>query len=661
MANIPDIIVPVALELDWPTADSIIADIREQHTRFGIRRFALAGPCGGWRSVGYPPREVFSSLAGLFVQIRDTLAPEGLEFGWWVTATLKSGHSKAFSPIVKADGSDHPFSNCPLDPEFRRIFASDVAFFAAKAHPAFILTEDDYSIAAASGCFCDRHVAEFSRRMGRQYTRSEIAGRLSRYTPDDPSFELEWRKLKRDSIVGLSEAVRRELDILTPEIPMGYAQAGGSDTDGDCTEAICRALAGPRHTPFCRFYGASYGGIDTKTIPEFLYHPVYDRQHIPEPFTYIHETDTFPQNRYFMAGAEIGAVLAAVCSQGFASSVMQTQQLIDDPNEEKTYGDAFAAEHARLATVCGIVSQCERAGVCIPYDPFWNTYDRTQSTWNPQWTPTVSRFGIPYVTTDAPIAFWDERQAAHASDAEVKDRLSRAVFLDGDAALALCRRGYGPYLGVEVTEADASAGGVQWDLGAREVIREGFGGKGRNMPSAHMYSPPGNGILRVMRVTGEKTEVVTDAYTFRHEHVCPAMTRFENSLGGRVAVMGMTLDRNRSQALFNYRRRRLIHELMLWMGGAPCFARDADLVYVIENRAKDPMPGTLLGMLTLTNLCADPRGEVRLYLEEGLRSREYLTVAPDGSLQPAETRAEADGIVLKAPLPYLAPLYLVVR
>jgi hypothetical protein len=42
------------------------------------------------------------------------------------------------------------------------------------------------------------------------------------------------------------------------------------------------------------------------------------------------------------------------------------------------------------------------------------------------------------------------------------------------------------------------------------------------------------------------------------------MTRFENELSGRVVVMGMTVKGNLSQSLFNYRRKRLFEEMLLW-------------------------------------------------------------------------------------------------
>ena len=66
----PDIIIPISLDLDWPDPDAVIQEILEQFENFGFTRFALACPCGGWRSIGYPPTEFFVERAEMFTEER---------------------------------------------------------------------------------------------------------------------------------------------------------------------------------------------------------------------------------------------------------------------------------------------------------------------------------------------------------------------------------------------------------------------------------------------------------------------------------------------------------------------------------------------------------------------------------------------------------------
>ena len=654
-----DIIIPISLEEDWPTKESVVGDIRALHRQYGFDRFALFCPGKGWRSAGYPPAAVFREQAELFRDIRDELAPEGITCGWWITLTVKSGVSDDFVRMTRADGSLTPFASCPLDPAFRRRIAGNMALFARIAHPAFIFTEDDYSVMAAAGregCFCRYHLAEFARRTGKTYTREELVGIFGEKTEESYALLRQWRDLIRDSLVGLSQAIREAVDEADPGIPIGYMQAGCADAEGDCTEAVSRALAGPRHTPFSRICGTFYNGTNVKRLPAVLYHPLHSRQHIGGDFHFLHESDTFPHTRFYTSGAHMRAMMSAVYAFGFEGSTFQVQQILDNGSEETAYARMFAAERARLTEIAHIASQCAVKGAELDFDPFWNT---EEGVGRPLWTDCVARFGIPYTTLDSEAAFWDGTRARHASDAEVMSRLSRGLFLDGSAAKALCERGYGKYLGVEIGP-DAASGYRVYDLGAREVIRDAFvpAGMGRDMPAAHMFAAS-NGVLLEVRPADPACEVISDAVSFRKERLCAAMTRFENALGGRVTVMGMTLENNLSQSLFNYRRQRLLQDQLIWCADRYVFVREAPDVFTIQNEAKDPAASGFLGMVTLISLCEDPLDEVRLHLPpHWQRAKAFRALDRQGEWQNVACGRDSADLIVRQPLRFLEPLCL---
>ena len=109
-----DIIVPVALETDWGSRETIVESILEQNKLFGFTKFALAMPGKGWRSVSYPPEEYFLEKAKLFLAVKKAL-PEHIRCGWWHTLVLKSGPTPGFTRVVRQDGTEAPFSTCPLE------------------------------------------------------------------------------------------------------------------------------------------------------------------------------------------------------------------------------------------------------------------------------------------------------------------------------------------------------------------------------------------------------------------------------------------------------------------------------------------------------------------------------------------------------------------
>lgn len=655
-----EIFIPVALDLDWPTADSVIECIKEQNERYGFENFFLACPGGGWRSKGHPEMADFDRMADLFNEVKRGLADTGVTLGWWNTLTVKSGMHESFTRIVESDGKTHPFASCPLCESFKVRFAEDIAYFAAKTKPASIIFEDDYSIGTAAGpfgCLCDAHIAEFSRREGRAYTREELVLEFEKRDEESLALQKRYSALMRDTMVALSEAVRREVDKESPEIPIGVMQSGGSDFDGDSVEAIARALAGENHTPFSRLYGAYYGGGDLKGIPKKAYHSIYSKEHIGENFKFISEADTFPHTRFFASARQMKAFMGISYSSGFAGSTFQTQQLLDDPNEESAYGKMFSCERERFASLAEKASRCERFGVSLPYDPFYNTVDGGMKDSEPHWCRTLDLFGIPYTTNKAKVTFLDERLAKYLPDSEIKEYLSGGLFLDGGAARELYNRGFGKYIGVSVGE-NIAKGYLGYDLGAREVIKPPFDGfsRGKNMPIAHMYAPKGNGKLLELTVTDSKTEVISEAYTFDRNFISAAMTRFENSLGGRVVVMGMTVKGNMSQSLFNYRRMRLIEELIKWCGGDVPIVRGEPNVHLIFNRASEGEDFTHL--LTAINLGDDALDSISVYLPEDMRKKRIFHLAEDGEWKETDYVITGDTAEIKLKADTCEPIYL---
>ena len=654
-----DIIVPISLGADWNSKEQTIQNIEELHNKYGYDTFMLSCPEGGWRSVGYPPRAYYQARAELVRDIRLAVELKGITCGWWNMLTVKSGRTEGFTPMVRADGSETPFATCPLDPAFQKRLSSDMALVARVAHPAFMMTEDDFSIQAAAGrygCFCQRHLDEFARRTGTYRTREELTALFDQKTGESYALLRRWRELMKDSLVELAKAIRRAVDEEAPDIPIGYMQAGSADAEGDVTEAVSRALAGPRHMPFSRICGTFYFGVHAREIPAVLFHSLYSRQHIPGDFHFLYEEDTYPRNRFYTAGAHVRAMMGIVTSFGYEGAVYHVQQRLDDANEEPAYARVYAAERQRYAEVARIAAMCQVQGVNLPYDPFWNNQEGGGA---PEWLQCVSRFGIPYTSLASRVAFWDGTRALRASDEEVMRQLAMGLFLDGKAAKILCDRGYGEYLGVRIGE-NLAPGPQVYDLNEVEAVCPQFvpEGRGRTMPSAHMYAAA-NGTLYGVWPADPACEVLSEGYTFRMERLGPAMTRFENRLGGRVVVMGLTVGKNPSQSLYNYRRQRLIQQMLAWCGDEYVFVREAPDVFPVMNEPREPDACGFTGMLTLVSLCEDELPELTLHLPPRWQSaRTFKWLDSRGRWKPLRCDREGSDLLVKKRLGYLTPLYI---
>jgi hypothetical protein len=140
------------------------------------------------------------------------------------------------------------------------------------------------------------------------------------------------------------------------------------------------------------------------------------------------------------------------------------------------------------------------------------------------------------------------------------------------------------------------------------------------------------------------------------------MVRFTNRLGGKIVIMGMTLKGNRSQSLFNYRRQRIVQEMLKWCDDRYVYVKDAPNVYTIMNEKKADAQDDLIGMLTLTNLGDDPINTVSLHLPKKWQTfSQCLWLNEDGAWIPANTRVEGDSISIQTELCSCQPLYLLFK
>ncbi|MFA6929784.1 MAG: hypothetical protein WCT05_05610 [Lentisphaeria bacterium] len=653
-----DIIIPVGLE-DEPDMGKLIQNIIELHKKTGFAKFALSDPSKGWRSVGYPPKEHFLQIAEKIIAYKQALGPYGIECAWWHTLTLKSGPTP-WRRIINIDGTPARFSSCPLDPDFRERFASDVALVAAKASPYMIIFEDDFGINCHNGlaCFCDLHLAEFARRTGIPYSRQELQEKFAGQDEESISLRRRWAELCKDSLVGLAAHIREKVDLLTPGIPMGSMQPGCADLDGDSTQAVAAAFAGKKHRPFVRLYGSSYGSDDAPSLPETMFHALYGKQHLPENFIIYHESDTYPHNRFCMSAGKLKSLMASAYSFAFDGSTFQARQHLDDPNEEKGYYEMFVNERKRFQAIQTIAKNCAVSGCGLFYDPFRGSFCKGA---HPGWLRTLAHFGIPYTTNEAQVNFLSGTQPDALSNEKIKELLCKGLILDGEAAQVLCERGFSEDLGVMVAPPVEDANKLR-DLEGREMIREPFvsGNHGRRMTWNSTYSPYGNGVLFQICPLAPACKTITDLLNFREENLGSGMTRFVNRYGGRVVVMAMTTSGNLSSSLFNYRRQRLLQKLILWAGADDIvFVKERAKTFCILNQPLPQYQDRFRGVLTLINLCSDSFDSVELFLPEKWRKKNFVKyLDSEGNWEKADFQATPDGIEVFRPTPLFDPLYL---
>ncbi len=554
----------------------MIADLIQLRKLYGFRRFLITGPSKEFRYTGFPDKQVFRDLGELVLHVKNRLTSYDIKIGWWCTTTIRIGKG-SFQSIVRADGSIANEACCPLDLDFRKVFSDYIGTVVEIARPFWINFEDDYHL--SGGCYCPLHLEEFRKRQNRSYSREELLTAIEDKTPEAERLRQAWDELKRDSLAGLAASVRFKVDQIAPETRLCLCQSGGSERDGNFTEAVTLAFAGTTR-PAVRVHGTSYFSDGALDLPQTVFNALYQRQHLPLNFEIIHESDTFPHTRFFMSASKLKSLMMAAFAYGLDDSLFYATQYLENPLEEKGYLDMFLRESVRFSALKAAVKDGSIEGCEIFRKP--NT--------SSNWVYVMGRFGIPYTSVEADVKLVSGNIIESMSDQEIVHLLKGSIFLDGHAAYLLCRRGFSKMIGAELTFRE------------KTVLPPFFEGirnpeQYQNINNRLMYNylwafnqKNPEAFYQIRPLTG--AEVITDFIDSKNKPSSAGMTRFENELDGRIAIMAFNLSDEyvctRSISIFNYSKKEIIRQIIEWLDKKPLpvFVKQIPNTFCIFSRSK---------------------------------------------------------------------------
>ncbi|HHN47467.1 MAG TPA: hypothetical protein ENN08_00780 [Bacteroidales bacterium] len=632
----------------------------EIYRKYGLRRFLLTAPMEEIRLGGFPSPQVYREIGELVLEVKKHLAPHNIEAGWWCAPSLRSGFNESFQYITDLDGTVSDKSPCPLCPDFSEVFSTNVATVVEIARPFMVQFEDDYELSwqppsVRFGCFCPYHLEEFAKRQNRNYSREELMEIFRQVTPESMRLRRAWAELSCDSLVKLALLIRKKIDAIASETRISLCQSGMADFDGDFTEALTQAFAGKTRQAV-RLYGTSYSSDDAISLPENIFHALYSRQHLPEKFECFHESDTYPHTRFFMSAAKIRSLMTAAFAYGFDDSLFYATQYLDSPTEEKGYLKMFRDEVKRFSTLKEAVKDCPVSGCEIIYRPFGHVVNAYKGG-NPgipqnEWVRVAGRFGIPYTAASGDVKLISGKIAATLEEKEIREMLGGGLFLDGEAAYILYKKGWGELLGAEVApgkEADFCYEGVRNPDDYQNM-------EGKLMYNL-IFAPAGSeggSFYELKTHPGSKT--ITDFLDPQEQPVIPGMIRFENRLGGRVAIMAFKLGGNRSSALFSYKKKEIVRQTIEWLGNKPLpvFVKDIPNVFCIFNRSLSGGHA----VATVISLNSDTFDSFSLDVASEWLGAKIEILEKDGQWKSANAEFENRSVTVKKGLSLMSPVIL---
>ncbi len=616
--------------------------IRILKERYGFRRFLLTGPSKEYRYIGFPDASVFTGLGKQILHVKEALASLDVEIGWWCATTIRIGKG-SFQSIVRADGSIAEEACCPLDPQYSSTFSNYIASVVEIARPFWINFEDDFHL--NGGCYCERHLDLLAKRVGRHYTREQLLAAQNEKTSESEKLVRAWGEVCRDSLAGLAAAVRRKVDQIAPETRLCLCESGSSERDGNFTEAVTRAFAGSTR-PVVRVHGSSYFSDHSLDIAKTLFNPLFKRQHLPQDFELIHESDTFPHTRFFMSATKLKTLLTGVLAYGLDDSLFYATQYLENPLEEKAYCEMFHKMHRRFDTLKKEVQGGKVTGCEIIQKPAVHS----------DWVKITGRMGIPHTSANGKVKLLSGNVAAAMSDEEIRSLLKGSLFLDGHAAYILSERGYSQAIGIKVTPRRQTRippfyEGIRhperYDLRNRLMYNYvwAFGNKEK---SFYFMQPLVN------------TEVLTDFMGSDKQPVAAGMTRFINEWGGRIAAMAFSVEdpyvNGRAADIFNYSKQTLLQQVLSWLdqNALPVCISNVPNTFCIFTQSESEQ----YGLATITGLSADTFNTFTLNLSPEWRQSSFALLEDNGTWKPVDGQRHSNTVEFRLPLAIMDPIVI---
>ncbi len=423
-------------------AEDIAADLRWLASETVVDAAALNASL---QPRGDPPDDRAAGYVRLFRQLRDAVGPEGPPLGVLLQSTMGHGSEPSnpapFGRIVTSWGESR-YIFCPLDDAFLAFLKTQVGALAAE-RPAFFLLDDDTRLRThRDACYCSLHLAEFSRRTGREWRDRET---LHAALAAEPDLAAAWEKLRLDTVARLARVVREAFDAVDSSIPGAFCCCEGDVGDALPLERI---LAAPGQRPVVRLNNGRYLHDGNRDLPAHLLRTEGQRLALPPDADarLLDEPDIYPHNRYSVSAANfhLHVALGLLSGCGGAKLWLSRTQ-VWEPASGNAYRRILARNKGFYEELLKLTPIWD--GLSIPLTPPAIGAGPATPPEGLDWgTSLLGRMGIPY-------AYVRQEEAEGPSPAELAALFPEPLPKPGDTTAAPFKAWFNETRKHEVAEA----------------------------------------------------------------------------------------------------------------------------------------------------------------------------------------------------------------
>lgn len=499
--------------------------------------------------------ELFESRVKLFAQRIAAAKARGYRSGYNILCIM--GHHnenlpnsivepETYTQVTDINGNTSQGSLCPNDPDLIQQMLWRFQLML-DADPDYIWLDDDIRLAGHMPvnltCFCENCLARFEKETGRKWTREEIRAAADQGSlAEKLEFRKKWLQHNRDTIHDLFAAISNYVHERNPKLPLGF-MTGDRFWEGYDFDRWADTLSGKTNAPVMWRPGGGYyedsstGGLVDKS------HAIGRQVSVlPDHVRSIQsEIENFPYQRLKKAANIVALEAAEHIAAGCTGAAFNVLGQYDEPLDE--FEPLVARLHQVRPFLDLMVKNLGRAklpGVSVNWnkDSFAALSLEGGSWFNGGGLfPDDEMFdvGIPsaYDCKYAQVLVLTRTTAVALSDDEIRDILSRGVYMDVPALDLLNERGFGALTGFKTIRADSVD--RMTEFLPHPLNGEYAGRRCDNRQSFIWWMYPAY-LLEKTDPQAQSLARLLD-YSFEPVHDC-CLGVFENKLGGRICVQG---------------------------------------------------------------------------------------------------------------------------
>jgi hypothetical protein len=511
---------------------------------------------------------------------------------WTTTVHCARGRKIAkefdFRLMVGETGVDNGITACPLCENWQQYLCDVFSAIAKELKPVAIWVEDDWRLhnhgdeMVFGGCFCDHHMAEFSKKVGQEVTREEMMKKVLAPGAEIHPWRKIWLDLWQETLLEPARKARDAVKAVSPDTALALMSSGPDvhSVEGRDWHALQEALgddpifmARPHLPPY----------TETRALDTTPANTRLTIANLNRPLEIYPELENSPRNGLYTKSHNysVWECLHSACYGSHGITINHFDMLGTGTALDPGFGPALKEARKRLDTLVNLgIDDDNSQGVDILFSPDVARHINSKSAGSfnglrnntPDWSQTLYILGISHrfvqtVDSSQPVAVGGQTLRA-ISDKEIKRLLSGTAILDAESCKILLERGYGKDIGIESAE---------W----RKLEELGYSFEKIFESDPAVYGVPdprttaqrcASELLEMKSLPGADIRSMICLYD--RSELFPGLQVFKNELGGTVISIAYPLG-----------------QLQFFMGFFTCFRR-----IFMQNLLKEHAPESSIAM-----------------------------------------------------------------